>query len=427
MFLARRDLRGESLSPSAHRARCRPNSENAASVPDHVSATGWDAAAAVTRARVADRACAGERNVLSWPVHRPEAMRRFLPFPATMLAVASVLAALALVLEVTGYDAGLAMAALWRGSFGSWFSLGSATLVRSVPLVLSGLAVALAFRAGVWNIGAEGQLLLGATAGCAVALGIGDAPSALALPAALAAGAAAGAAWAAIAAWLRRRHGVLEVISTIMLNFIALHLVSFLVRGPLQEPTGIYPQSSVVPDGARLPLLFPPSRLHAGVLFVLLAAPTLWWMLNSTAAGFRVRAAGANPSAARIAGGISVERVAMQSLVWSGGLAGLAGAVEVSGVTYALYENLSPGYGYSAIAVALLAGLHPLGVVVSGILFAGLESGALAMQRDAGVPSVIVYLVEGLLILLVLGIPAARRALGQRGVAPSRTPEESAA
>lgn len=346
-------------------------------------------------------------------------MRRLVPVIATSAAVLVVLAAMALLLELSGYDARLAMVAMWRGSFGSWFALGSATLVRSVPLVLSGLAVALAFRAGVWNIGAEGQLLFGAIAASAVALGMENVPAVLAIPAVLLVGGVAGGAWAGIAALLRVRFGVLEVISTIMLNFVALHLLSFLVRGPLQEATGIYPQSPSLPNGARLPLLVPPSRLHAGILLVVVAAPLLWWVLRSTAAGFRLRAVGANAAAARVAGGISVERVAMYSLVWSGVLAGLAGAAEVSGVTYALYENISPGYGYSAIAVALLAGLHPLGVVLSGVLFAGLESGALAMQRDAGVPSVIVYLVEGLLILLVLAVPAARRAVSRH---PARVP-----
>lgn len=224
----------------------------------------------------------------------------------------------------------------------------------------------------------------------------------------------AGAGWAGVAAVLRRRFGVLEVISTIMLNFIALHLVSYLVRGPLQEPLGIYPQSPAIAESARLPLLAPPSRLHAGIVLALLAAPALWWALRRTAGGFRLRAVGANPAAARSAGGIPVERVVFRTFLLSGALAGVAGAAEVTGVTYALYENISPGYGYSAIAVALLARLDPLGVVVSGILFAGLESGALAMQRDAGVPSVVVYLVEAVLILLVLAAPATRRTIVRR-------------
>lgn len=332
----------------------------------------------------------------------------------------------ALALELAGYEAAIAMRALWNGSFGSWFSLGSATLVRSVPLILTGLAVAVAFRAGVWNIGAEGQLLAGAAAATSLALLVGASPMAVSLPIVLIGGTLAGAGWAGIAALLRDRFGVLEVISTIMLNFIALYLVSYLVRGPLQEPLGIYPQSPTIPGAARLPLLAPPSRLHAGILIAIVAAPTLWWMLRATAAGLRLRAVGANPSAARSAGRIAVEGVVLRTFLLSGALAGIAGAAEVSGVTYALYDNISPGYGYSAIAVALLARLDPLGVVVSGVFFAGLESGALAMQRDAGVPSVVVYLVEAVLILLVLVAPATRRAIGRLPSARVLAPDERA-
>ena len=354
-------------------------------------------------------------------------MLRLAPLLGTAASVVVALAGTAVALELAGFDSALAIRALWSGSFGSWFALGSATLVRAVPLVLAGLAVALAFRAGIWNIGAEGQLLVGAAAAATIALALGDAPMLLALPAVILSGMLAGSLWAGIAAQLRHRFGVLEVISTIMLNFVALHLVSYLVRGPLQEPLGIYPQSLPIPAGSRLPLLLPPSRLHAGLLLALLAAPALWWLLRHTAAGLRMRAVGANPAAARVTGGIAVERVVFKSFLLSGALAGIAGAAEVSGVTYALYDNLSPGYGYSAIAVALLARLDPLLVVVSGIFFAGLESGALAMQRDAGVPSVVVYIIEAVLIMLVLAVPATRRALERRLPAAQLHPPDEVA
>lgn len=306
------------------------------------------------------------------------------------------------VLAAAGQPPGPAMSALWRGAAGSMDALVSGTLVRATPLVLAGLAVALAFRAGVLNVGAEGQLLAGA--GAAAAIGGVAAPwlGPATVLATLVAGTAAGAAWAGIAAWLRRRFGVLEVISTIMLNFVALYGVGYLVRGPLQEPTHVYPQSATLPVGARLPLLVPESRLHVGFVLAVAAAAALWWTLRATAAGFRVRAAGMNPSAAASAGLIDVPAVTARAFLASGALAGLAGAVEVTGVTFALYENLSPGYGYTAIAVALLANLNPLGVVGTGILFGALEAGASAMQRDAGVPATTVSVVEALLILLVL-------------------------
>jgi general nucleoside transport system permease protein len=320
----------------------------------------------------------------------------------TALAAVLVVAALAVTLSASGFDSAAALGAMWRGAFGSTDALLSGTLVRATPLILAGLAVTLAFRAGVWNIGAEGQLLAGAAAATALALTATAMSPLLLVPLALAAGMTAGGAWGAIAAALRVRFGVNEVISTIMLNFIALHLVGWLVRGPLQEPLRIYPQSAMIEASARLPVLMPGTRLHAGVAIAVLGALALWWLLRSTAPGFRIRAVGENPRAAEIAGRVRVARTAALALVASGGIAGVAGAVEVTGVTFALYESLSPGYGFTAIAIALMARLHPLGVVASGVLFGALRSGAIAMQRDAGVPAVIVTMVEGLLILLVL-------------------------
>jgi simple sugar transport system permease protein len=321
----------------------------------------------------------------------------------TLIAATGLSAIVLLALLAAGhFDTAAALQALWRGSIGSPYAVFSATLVRATPLILAGLAVSLAFRAGVLNIGAEGQLLAGAAA--AAAVGVLGSPilGGAILPLELAAGAGAGALWAAPAALLRRRFGALEVMSTLMLNFVALNVVSYLVRGPLQEPTHIYPQTIALPEAARLPALAPGMRLHAGFLLALVAAASMWWTLRFTAAGFRVRAAGANPSAAAIAGGIDVPRTTTAAFLMSGGLAGLAGAVEVAGVTFALYENLSPGYGYTAIAVALLARLNPLVVVMTGVLFGALEAGAAAMQRDASVPSEVVAVVEALVILVVL-------------------------
>jgi simple sugar transport system permease protein len=226
---------------------------------------------------------------------------------------------------------------------------------------------------------------------------------------ALGTGSLAGALWAGIAALLRARFHVLEVLSTILLNFVATYLVSYLVRGPLQEPLHIYPQSSSIPAVARLPRLAIASRLHAGFPLALVVAIASWWFLRSTAAGFRIRVVGANPDAAQSAGRINVVRATTQAFLVSGALAGLAGAIEVTGVTYALYENISPGYGYTGIAVALLARLDPLGVIGSGLLFGALEAGGTAMQRDAGVPSVTVSVIEALLILGTLIAWPARR------------------
>lgn len=291
--------------------------------------------------------------------------------------------------------------AFWRGSLGSGSAFFSGTLVRAIPLTLVGTGVALAFRAGVFNIGAEGQLLLGAIAATVVGLHASTG-SVADLAIALVAAAAAGALWAAIAGVLEGRFGVLVVISTIMLNFVAANLVSLLVRGVLQEPTGVYPQTEAIGEAARLPRLWAGTRLHAGILLALGAAAGVWWMLAKTAAGFRIRATGAAPSAAAVAGRIDVPRVTFTTLALSGALAGLAGGVEVAGVTHVLYENLSPGYGFSAIAVAILARLRPEFVPLSALLLATLETGALGMQRDAGVPSVVATALEALVILVVV-------------------------
>lgn len=318
---------------------------------------------------------------------------------AMVVLVVAVIALLAVLLTVTGHDPGRSLYAFWMGSFGSPYTLASATLVRAVPLILAGLAIAIAFRAGVWNIGAEGQLLAGAALATMVGLEWGGRLGTIGLIPGLLAGAAGGALLALVAAVLRARFSVLEIISTIMLNFVALHGVGFLIRGPLQEPTGLYPQSATLPIDTRIPLLIPGSRLHWGIIIAMLAAVALWAVIRFTEAGFRIRAVGANPIAARVAGSIDVGVTVLAAFLVSGALAGIAGALEITGVTYALYESLSPGYGYTAIAVALLARLHPIGILATGTLLGALQAGGAAMQRDAGVPSVLVTIVEAVLIL----------------------------
>ncbi len=329
---------------------------------------------------------------------------------------------LALLLLASGFDASNALQAMLRGAFGSWYAITSATLVRAVPLALTGLAVAIAFRAGLLNIGAEGQLLAGAAAATAMASVLGDTPSALLLPLVLLAGVTSGAGWAGIASWLRQRFGVLEVISTIMLNFVALYVVGWLVRGPLQEPSKFYPQSTPLPASLQLPTVLDGTRLHVGVLLAIVLAIGAWWWLRTTAGGFRLRAVGMNPSAAAVSGRINVARVSMYAFLTSGALAGLAGAVEVTGVSYALYDH-SPGYGYTAIAVALLARLNPLGVLGTALLFGALQAGGNAMQRDAGVPIALVNVVEAVLILLVIAADRYRwtGTAGRRTTTPAPT------
>ncbi len=319
-----------------------------------------------------------------------------------MLAGLLSIAMLALLLAVSGYPVGESLGALWRGAFGSWSVVASGTLVRATPLLFAGLAVAVAFRAGILNIGAEGQLLMGAAAATAVAIALPATAGVAGLLLALVAGVVAGGVWASIAGLLRQRFGVLEVISTIMLNVVAVNITGLLVRGPLQEPTHTFPQSAMFDAALRLPRLVPGTRLHAGVALAVVCALTLAWFLRATAPGFRLRMTGANPRAAASAGGIDVAGVSLLAFVASGAIAGLGGAVEVTGVTYALYENMSPGYGFTAIAVALLARLNPASAIGSALVFGALEAGASAMQRDAQVPAGMVGVVEACVILVLV-------------------------
>ncbi|MFN8653369.1 MAG: ABC transporter permease [Gemmatimonadales bacterium] len=316
-------------------------------------------------------------------------------------AVGAGIAVLALALLAAGFDPVLSLGALWRGAFGSSDAILSALLPRAIPLITIGLGIGLAFRAGALNIGAEGQFYAGAVAATWIGLLLGAWPRFLALPVVLAAALAAGLLWSAIPILLRLRFGVLEVISTLLLNFVADALVSWMVQGPLQESRHVYPQSDQLPLSVRLPQL-PGTRLHLGLLLALLLAVLLWAFFRYSLPGFRFRATGANPMAARIMGGVDTRKVFGIALGCSGALAGLAGGFEVSGTSYALFQNLSPGYGFTAIAVALLARLDPLATVLSGVLFAALEAGSSAMQREAGVPAVVVWVAEAVIILAIL-------------------------
>lgn len=321
------------------------------------------------------------------------------------------------VLQLLGYPPLPALLALWRGAVGSG-AAWTGTLLKATPLLLTGLAVALSFRCGVWNIGAEGQLYGGALVATFLATRLlpGEGGGWLFVPVLLA-GAAGGALVGAIAGWLRAARGVSEVISTILLNFVALQLVAFAVQGPLQEGPRAYPQSDAFPAATLLPGL---GRLHLGIPLALLGAAAVWFLLERTALGFRLRAVGHAPEAARFAG-LSPERLGTLALGLSGALAGVAGAAELTGLTGRLYEGLSPGTGYTAIAVALLARLSPLAVVPSALFFGALANGALAMQREAGVPSVATQVVQGLVILLSIGFAFGGFAFGGLALARART------
>ena len=320
-------------------------------------------------------------------------------------AVALSLVVSAGLMLATGYDPLEAYGALYEGSLGSTFGV-SITLVRMTPLLLTGLAVALAFRAGVFNIGGEGQLYAGAIAATAVALFL-PLPAGPVVLVAVVAGFVGGAAWALIPALLRATRGVSEVVVTLMFNFIAIHFTTYLVNleyGPLGDPEAAYPQSPSFDEAVRLPIIWPATSVHAGLVIGVVLALVLAVVVRYTPFGFRLRTLGANPEAARYAG-VSVNRTIVMVMLLSGGLAGLAGMGEVLGTKYALYANFSPGYGYDGIAVALLGRLSPIAVIVFAAFFGAMRAGALDMEQTVGVSSSFVLVIEALAILfLVLGV-----------------------
>jgi ABC-type uncharacterized transport system permease subunit len=318
--------------------------------------------------------------------------------PLAALAVALGLVALAL--AALGANPGATLAALASGAFGNWLATTD-TLVKATPLVFTSLAVGLAFSGSLWNIGAEGQLLFGALAATACGIHLARWPHLLAIPIVLGAGTLAGAIAGAFCGWLRARFAVSEVISTIMLNFIAVQAVSWAVHGPLMEPSHAYPISQGLADTACMHRFFPPSRLNAGMLLAVALAPACYFWLFRTNAGFELRAWGSNPRAAAFFA-IPIQRVAVLAMGLSGALAGLAGAVQVSAISQRLFERFSPGWGYEAIAVALVARLNPVAVVPSALFFGALDNGAQAIQRAQGVSPVLVQAAQGLVIFMLL-------------------------
>lgn len=289
-----------------------------------------------------------------------------------------------------------------RGAAGSQFA-ALETLARATPLIFTGLAVAVAFRAKLWNIGAEAQLYAGAVITVALGTGALPWPPYLLLPAIALAAMVAGALLLLGPAFLKTRFGVDEVVTTLLLNFVVLLFVSMLLEGVLKDPAGLgWPQSRKVIAAAQLPRILPGRRLHYGFVLALVAAAAVWVVMKKTTLGYEMRAVGHNPAASRFAG-IPVDRVLARTALLSGGLAALAGFSEVSGLKGNLTLDLSPGYGYSGIVVAMLAMLDPLGVVVAAIFVAGIFVGADAMSRVARVPSYIadVMVATALLTMVV--------------------------
>jgi general nucleoside transport system permease protein len=332
-------------------------------------------------------------------VHRAATTERVLNFLLPVLAVlASFLVGsiLLLILDINPIEA---YTALITGAFGTQ-RLIITTLLKSIPLIFAGLAVTLAYRGGVFNIGAEGQLYMGALfavwAGTALSL-----PYPWHVLVALLLGCLGGLVWGAIPGYLKASRDMNEIIVTILLNYIAIFTVSFFVHGPLKEE-GWNTQTSLVAETARLPLIWPGTRLHAGFYLALLGVVAVYVLLFHTTLGYRIRMVGANRQAARYVG-IKTTAVMALTMALSGGLAGLAGATELLGVQYRLLDNFSPGWGFDAIAVALVGRLHPVGALLAALFFGAMRNGANSMQTAVKIDAVVVYILQGLAIIFLIG------------------------
>ncbi len=284
-------------------------------------------------------------------------------------------------------------------------------LVAATPILFTGAAVAIAFRAGYWNIGAEGQLLLGAIAAAGIGAAAGDLPPIIVLPAMLAAGALAGAAWGLVPALLRVRFGIDEVVTTLLLNPVALLIVNGLLHGPWRDPVTGFPESPRIAAGAEFSSLLERSRLHLGFVIAMVIIAAAWYVVARTPAGLRLRAAGLSPYGARFAG-INVSSVVFRAALVSGAIAGLAGVSEVAGIQFRLTSGLSPGYGYTGIVVATLGSLSLPGVALAAVFLGDLTVGASSAARALEIPSQLGAVVQGVLLLTTIGLIALRRSRG---------------
>lgn len=323
----------------------------------------------------------------------------FRAFWKPIVAILGAIALCWLLLALAGYDAGAAFKALYNASFKNNRAMGS-WLNKACPLLFTGIAVAISFRCNVFNIGTEGQFLLGAIAATVVGTTLTGLPGIVVILLMFLAGMLAGALWGFIPGWLKARYGVSEVITTIMFNYIAVQLVGYLIRGPLQDATQAEPQSFSIAKDAYLTYLLPETRMHIGFFLGLVVAVLAFIWLFRTYHGYEMRAVGLGSLAAQC-GGINVERTMISAMLISGGIAGLGGAIELAGTSHFMFEGISPGYGYTAIAVSILASNNPIGVVLSSLLFGFLNAGSTAMQRAADVSASFVNIFQGVIVVFV--------------------------
>jgi general nucleoside transport system permease protein len=323
-----------------------------------------------------------------------------------VLAVVTALIIGAIIIWWVGGNPFEAYRGLIEGAFGSLSAL-SETTVWATPYIFAGLAVAVGFKGGLFNIGGEGQLSFGAVAAAWAGYALpklinAEIPPFIHVLLAVGCGVLAGAIWGAIPGYLKAKTGAHEVINTIMMNYIALNLTSFLLNGPMKDPspTNVIARTPMIASSAQILPIFEKFRFHWGFLLALLMAYAVWWLLWKTRLGFEIRTTGLNPDAAKYAG-INVARTIVLTMGISGGLAGLAGAIEVTALNHRHELGFSVGYGFDAIAIALLGKNHPVGVVVAALLFAAMRNGATRMQFLTQIPVDVISIIQALILLFV--------------------------
>ncbi len=317
-----------------------------------------------------------------------------------LIAIAGSIIVGGFVIFLAGVNPILAYHHLLYGAFGTVNNF-SETLVKTTPILIAGIGLSISFRSSLTNIGAEGQMIAGAIVSTVAAFMVPAGNPVIAVGIVIIAGFIGGALYGALPGYLKARFGTSEIISTIMLNYIAISMLAFLLDGPMKEEGGFFPQTALVPAAAQLPRLIEGARLHMGILIALVLVGLYYLLLFRLPLGFRIRTVGLNPHAARYAG-INVKRHIMIAMALSGGLAGIAGTSEIFGIHHRLYNGFSAGYGFDAVAIALLGRLHPVGVVLAAIFFGALRVGANAMQNAVQVPVPVVYVIQGVSVLFIL-------------------------
>jgi general nucleoside transport system permease protein len=317
-----------------------------------------------------------------------------------LLAIVTALVIGALIIYLAGASVVSAYSGLFVGALGTPQALTN-TLVEATPYLFAGLAVALGFKCGLFNIGVEGQLGIGSVCAAVAGYALTGLPMIIHLPLAILAGLLGGALWGAIPGYLRARTGAHEVITTIMLNYVSIRLTDYLIKGPFRDRSSSAPRTPFIQPSAELPYLFGADyRLHAGFILGLIMVGVIWWLLNKSTTGFEIRTVGANPDAAQYSG-MSITRNFVLAMALSGGLAGLAGASQVLGLEHNLKASFSAGYGFDSIAIALLAKSNPIGIIPAAIFWGALRNGAGLMQLQSGISISLINIIQALVIVFV--------------------------